>query len=409
MKILWIFSLLFLLENGWITAQNPLISILEKNKITFGDILNRPDHYELQIIYTQINRDENNVPFFTSYHFRPDSASYFYPASTVKMPTAFLALEKLNRLSIVGLDKETPMRNGVGSPPQTEANLDSSAENMLPSVAHYIKKIFLVSDNDAYNRLYEFLGQKALNEGLHKKGFQRTRIIHRLSEPGYDKTTNRYANPVTFYKNDQVLYHQGEVHSEFYNDFGLKNQVKGKGFQNGAGEIVMEPFDFTYKNYVALQDLHDQLKRVLFPESVPFEQRFNLTESDYQFLYKYMSMVPKASDYPKYDKPDGYVKFFMFGGDAPSIPEHIKIYNKVGDAYGYLTDVAYITDTENKVEFILAATIHVNDNRIYNDGNYEYEKVGFPFFRDLGNLIYAHELKRVKKHLPDFSRFLNKK
>ncbi len=70
------------------------------------------------------------------------------------------------------------------------------------------------------------------------------------------------------------------------------------------------------------------------------------------------------------------------------------IFNKVGDAYGYLTDVAYVMDTKNNIEFMVAATIHVNGNGVFNDGVYEYASKGFPFFKDLGNLIYAVELKR---------------
>ncbi|MDP9231009.1 MAG: glycoside hydrolase family 9 protein, partial [Bacteroidota bacterium] len=42
----------------------------------------------------------------------------------------------------------------------------STAANGFPSIAQYIKKIFLVSDNDAYNRLYEFLGQQTINDKL---------------------------------------------------------------------------------------------------------------------------------------------------------------------------------------------------------------------------------------------------
>ena len=405
MKLHFLFVLLILFSfNGF--AQNPLEELINKNKTTFGDIFDRPDHYEVQIIYTQIDRDKNNVPSFTSYHYRPDSIHYFYPASTVKMPTAFIALEKLNQLNIKGLDKLTPMRNGVGTIPQTEANTDASAKNLLPFIAHYIKKIFLVSDNDAYNRLYEFVGQEALNKSLHEKGFTDLRIIHRLSEPGYNQETNKHTNPVTFYKNDKILYHQGEVYSEAPTNLGLQNEIKGKGYMNNEGKIVNQPFNFFAKNYISLQNLHDILKTVLFPESVPAHQRFDLTEEDYQFLYKYMSMMPKASDYPKYDKPDGYVKFFMYGGDAPIIPEHIKIFNKVGDAYGYLTDVAYIIDTKNKIEFMLAAAIHVNDNQIYNDGVYEYEEMGFPFFRRLGEVVYEYELGREQKNIPDFGRFV---
>lgn len=398
-----------ILTNGF--AQNPLQDLLEQNKVAFGDILDRPDHYEVQIIYTQIDRDANNQPHFTSHYYHLDSTNYFYPASTVKMPTAFVALEKLNQLQIKGLDKFTPMRNGVGSTPQTEANTDASAKNLLPSIAHYIKKIFLVSDNDAYNRLYEFVGQEALNKSLHEKGFTDLRLIHRLSEPGYTPKTNKHTNPITLYKNDKVLYHQGEVYSEAPTNLGLQNEIKGKGYMNGEGKIVNEPFNFIAKNYISLQNLHDILKTVLFPESVPAHQRFDLTEADYQFLYNYMSMTPKASDYPKYDKPDGYVKFFLYGGDEPTIPDHIKIFNKVGDAYGYLTDVAYVIDTKNNIEFMLAATIHVNDNRIYNDGVYEYEGVGFPFFRKLGEVVYGFEVGRERNNVPNFKRFIfpNKK
>ena len=65
----------------------------------------------------------------------------------------------------------------------------------------------------------------------------------------------------------------------------------------------------------------------------------------------------------------------------------IRIHNKVGLAYGTLTDVAYITDRENGVEFLLSATILVNENQIFNDNQYEYEEKGIPFLAELGRLI----------------------
>ena len=87
---------------------------------------------------------------------------------------------------------------------------------------------------------------------------------------------------------------------------------------------MYEPFDFTYKNYISLQHLHDILKTVLFPASVPEQQRFRLTKSDYALLYQYLSQTPRAGKYPYFDKPDGYVKFFLFGGAAEKIPDHIR-------------------------------------------------------------------------------------
>src|SRR5450432_466840 len=75
-----------------------LKNLLESHPELFNHVLNHPTHNEVQILYTQIDRDKNNVPHFTSYSYRLNGNHYFYPASTVKLPTAIFALEKLNEL-----------------------------------------------------------------------------------------------------------------------------------------------------------------------------------------------------------------------------------------------------------------------------------------------------------------------
>ena len=389
-----------------ISGQNILQELLEKNKASLGVVMEQPEKYEVQIVYTQIDRDVNNIPHFNTHSFQLND-QYYYPASTIKMPIAFAALEKLNKLKIKGLNKYSIVKHGVGSEPQTAAEKDTTSANGFPSVAHYIKKIFLVSDNDANNRLYEFVGQQMLNKMLHDKGFQHTRLLHRLGGEGaaFSTATNRNTNPVSFYEDQKLLYFQGEVSSEGQWDFEVKNEQKGKGFMSG-GKLYNQAFDFRDKNYISLMDLHDMLQSVVLPEGLPAYRHFDLSEEDYSFLYQWMSARPRSSTYPSYDKPDGYVKFFMYEGNAEKIPEHIKIFNKVGYAYGYLTDVAYIIDTKTKTEFILAATIHVNDNQIYNDNVYEYATIGLPFLSKLGNIIYNFEQQRPRKHLPDLSKFI---
>lgn len=390
------------------TAQDNVLQALLDNSTDslLQEVLRRPEQFQLQAIYTQVNRDAENQPHFTSFRYNADSNLYFYPASTVKLPAALLALEKLNELNILGLDKYSNMQTEAARPPQTAVTQDTSSQDGLPSVAHYIKKIFLVSDNDAYNRLYEFLGQEYFNRKLREKGFSRLRIIHRLSVSGYDVEGNRYTNPVSFYDGDSLLYHQGEVYSAFYPRLELREQVRGVAFMDEEGEIVPEPFDFRYKNFVSLQDLHDILKAVMFPEALPAEKRFHLTEEDYRFLWKYMSMLPRESDfpaYPEYKEWDSFVKFFLFGDSKAPIPGHIRIFNKVGDAYGFLTDVAYVVDFKNKVEFLLGANIHVNKNQTYNDGLYEYDEIGLPVLARLGQMVYEYELQRPRAYAPDLS------
>jgi hypothetical protein len=154
---------------------------------------------------------------------------------------------------------------------------DETSLSHLPSVAHYIRKIFLVSDNDAYNRLYEFLGQAYFNQKLHAKGLTDTRIIHRLSVSGFDTLANQTTNPVAFANDHGICYQQGEVHSRFYDDLGLSDQQKGTAYIDANDQRVEQPFDFRHKNYVSLQDLHDMLRAVIFPQSVgPSQDRHRI-------------------------------------------------------------------------------------------------------------------------------------
>ena len=398
--------LLFLLSNRISAQTNILEKILSDNKSLFENVLTKPDSFEVQIIYTQIDRDEKNFPVLTEFRYGADPKNYFYPASTVKMPLAALALEKLNNLGISGLDKYTPLKVDSVRTAQSGVTSDTSSATGLPSIANYIKKIFLVSDNDAYCRLYEFLGQKEINDNLHKKGFKEVKIVHRFAG-GFSTEENRYTNPVVFYKNDKIIYSQPEQYNEENYSFKLNNLSKGVGYLDSRDSLVNEPFDFSAKNYISLETLTHILKTILFPETSPAGMRFNLTDDDYKFLYKYMSMFPLESIHPGYDSThyDSYGKFLLFGDSHKPINKNIRIFNKVGLAYGYLTDVAYIADFENKTEFMLSAVIHVNKNGIYNDGVYEYDRIGIPFLANLGRVIYNYELKREKKNIPDLSRF----
>ena len=87
------------------------------------------------------------------------------------------------------------------------------------------------------------------------------------------------------------------------------------------------------------------------------------------------------------------------------MPGHVRVFNKVGWAYGCLTDVSYVADFKNKVEFMLAVTIYVNSDGVLNDDKYDYETIGWPFLYKVGQTIYQYELKRPRTYKPDLSRF----
>ncbi len=354
-------------------------------------VLKDPEKYRLQLIYTEIKRDSKNKPRFTTHRFRTELNEYFYPASTVKLVACVLGLEKINSLRSKGISKETTMFHLKERESQTEAKVDTSAVNGLPSLAHYIKKILLVSDNDAYNRIYEWIGQKEINEKMAQKGFKGVRLIHRLQMP-LSPEENRQTNPVQFVDKDgHILYE--EAAKENKSILKAKTPIFiGKGVMNDQGQIENKPLEFTYKNAFPLEAQHDLLKRIMFPESFPISKRFHLTKEDYDFLKKYMSMYPTESDYPNYKKDanifPAYCKFLYYGGDRNAqLNPNLTIYNKVGDAYGFLLDNAYIVDKQTKKEILVSVSMLCNEDEIFNDDKYDYETIGFPFMKELGKLL----------------------
>jgi hypothetical protein len=285
---------------------------------------------------------------------------------------------------------------------------DSTSKTGLPSLAQLIKKAFLVSDNDSYNRMYQFNGQQLINRNLKAKGYNSIRITRQFM--GLSIEENRHTNPIRFIKADgSLLYAQPPAYNT--DSFYFEKIIKlGNAYYNKNGSLINEPIDFTKVNNIPLEDLQQILQSVLFPLSVPAEKRFSLNSEDYKFLYQYLSQYPSETNYPKYDTSkfyDSYVKFYFRSG-SHQMPENIRVFNKVGWAYGFLIDVSYVVDFKNKIEFMLTSTIYVNSDGILNDDKYEYETIGWPFLYQVGQTIYHYELKRPQKYIPDLKRFIIK-
>jgi hypothetical protein len=377
MKILSKFFFLFLcfLLIGCSGAKkNILQETLVSKKESIKRVMDNPEEFELQIIYTQIIRNQNNEVKFKDYTYNLNTKNYFYPASTIKFPIAVLALEKLNTIQNTSINSEF---------------LIEGKSNKI-KFSEEISKIFAVSDNDASNNLLEFIGFDYLNKSMHSKGLKRFRISHRLSTPD---SGNPVTKSLTLYKTDNSILTLPSIFSKYNKPLGFNKIKKGIGYMDDD-KLVQIPFDFSNKNYYPLETLHNTLKRIVFPEVFKKRERFNLTEKNREFILFSMQNLPKNAGYDPIKYYDGYCKFFMFGDTKESIPEHIKIYNKVGDAYGTLIDCAYIVDTKNQIEFMISATILVNKDQVFNDNIYEYDEVGLPFLAELGRQLYDKNLKK---------------
>ncbi|WP_167855258.1 serine hydrolase [Hymenobacter wooponensis] len=402
-RLSWVSGLGLLPTLAQAQPGNPLRRLLRQDAV-LASVLREAKAHRLQVLYTQINRDAQGQPHFRTYRLRVRPREYFYPASSIKLLTAMLALEKLRALSasIPELTPESAWRIDSAFAGQTRVLRDTSSASGRASLAQYLRKMLLVSDNDAYNRLYEFVGPKALNEGLRRHGLHHTVLRHRLSVGDQDPGA-RHTNPISIYTDTTlqrpVYVQPAAVFEGEWPRVRQRGQHIGKAYFQG-NQRLEKPLDFSTKNTTSLPDLQWMLRAILFPEAIPAPQRLALDSADSSFLRRYLSLVPRASHYPRYSPtayPDNYAKFLLAGGAPGSLPEGVQIFNKIGQAYGFLIDNAYIRNQEQHVEFLLSAVVYVNADEVLNDDQYEYDTVGLPFLRRLGEVVYAYELRRRPK------------
>lgn len=397
----WFLILMVLFPIAVFSQTSPFLdSLLKTGLPTYSNVLSQPNKYKLQVIYTQINRDKNNDPSFKEYKFHINK-NYFYPASVVKLPVSLVALMKLQSLHDKGVGLETPMVTDSAFYCQKKIFSDTTTASDFPTIGNYIRKMLLVSDNSACARTYEFIGCDYLHSRLEELGYKDIRILNRLdgSCPG---DTAKVTPPVYFLNEKKdTIYKQPLTFSDYKKTHPVENSRVGKK-PNGEK-------DFARHNYLPLQDLHDIMRRIVFNEHLKGEDKLPLAEENHKFIMKQLGMMPKESEYPKYEKKiyyDSFKKYFIYGSAVATIKsDTVRIFNIVGRAYGFLIDCAYIVDYKNKIEFLLSSSIYVNERNMVGSGKYEYDKIGLPFFRDLSRLIYSYERQRPRQQEPDLKEF----
>lgn len=358
------------------TKQTLLDEALASSDPAIQKVISNLEAHELQIRFTRIHREKQGIRF-EDIDFQVNDSVYFYPASTVKFPVAIAALEKLNNSPGIDLNSRYYIEG----------------DTLEASFAEDIRAVFAVSDNQANNRLFEFLGQDQINRHLAQRGVRPLRIAHRLSTARADTLITR---PLLFLGvNDSSTTTQA-IANDPIQSLDLLGTSKGIGFRS-RGELIEEPFDFSRKNYFPISSQNALLKRVIFPEAFSADEQLKISEEQLQFLLETMSALPKDQGYDPEEYYDSYVKFFLFGDSEEPIPPSFRIYNKVGYAYGTLTDTAYIVNEDEGVEFLLHATILVNADQVFNDDQYEYDQIGIPFLAALGRTVYRLEKEQSNK------------
>ena len=360
------------------STTNPIELIIKKREPQLKPIYKNKENHNLQILYTKVVRDSLGMPSFIEYDYKIDSNQYFYPASTMKLPIVALTLQKINELRNTGINITVESKILL---------LNADQITTETTFKDLIAQVFLVSDNSASNILINFLGYNYFNKQMREKGLNTIVLNHKFNPDPYVKTDWK------IYTLDRDLISKDET-QEIIEHNNLDNLLQGK-FQILNGEEVATPFNFKTKNRASLRDLDGVMKRIIYPDLFQEQDRINLSDQDYNFLRYWMSRFTFEDIGIEYQKDsqyfDSYNKFFIYGDSTNTIDRKIRIYNKVGVAYGALTDISYIRDYQKNIEFFLSATIYVNQNQIVNDNIYEYDDVGIPFLAELARQVYKLE------------------
>jgi len=267
-----------------------------------------------------------------------------------------------------------------GEWPETEPAFESLERSLI--------RTFTVSENVPFNRWYDFLGVDAIAERLAALGYPSSRLISRMSAPVHDNTHTR-AGRVNAEHGDVLFEFPERVGQE--RRFALGDARTGKGFLQDDGHLLNGPHDFSKANFIALTDAHRMLRALIDPGSVAESQRWAIPEDMRLAVLRIMAMMPRESSdpiYPEADYYDGYARFFLIGDSHERKPDALQLTGKVGEAYGFLSDIEYIRAQDSPMECLLSANLYVNADGIFNDDIYEYETLGYPFLAALGKAVW---------------------
>ena len=349
--------------------------------------------FELQILHTRIDRNPGAAPTLTHFRHGVTAERWFAPASLVKLPVAALALEQVGELAGLGVNRDSLLR--LAAPPPCAQAAAAESE----SVARAIRRMFVVSENEPYNRLYELLGQDRIHARLAAIGCPASRIISRIAP--CTPADNRVSGALEFRSADGSVRKRIDARSsDTVRSFPHGSAMKGSAWVE-RGRMIPGPHDFSESNFIPLDEAHRMLMAIVLPEAVPAAQRFALDAEAHVYLRHCMGMLPAECADPLYEAkpyPQTYSKYLLGGSGIASLPAGVRSFNKVGRSYGYLSDCAYISDVPRGAEFFLSASLYVNEDDVLNDGKYEYRETGWPFLAALGRAALELDAARPRAH-----------
>lgn len=369
-----------------------LASALRASDPRFAEWMAAASELRLQVLVTEVRPGDEPWP---TYAYRAD-AEYFYPASAIKPLLAAATLHALNERAKGTIAPLTRIIRCARNKPKCEPPKadededDAKARDSAPKgedapkpkhkrlfLKDEIKNLLSYSDNDAYDRLYDIVGHRELNETIAALGFPDVRFQHRMSGPA---VTQRDTLAVRLVPPGKASFLMKARHSDLELAPTPAEGLLIGASHNGERGFVEGPMDFGTKNYVSLHDLQRFLISLLFPEH-PGAAPLELDEAQRKLLTVPMTRVPVPGTVAADHNPLGPGLIDVLP------PKRLRYIGKAGRAYGFLLESAYVEDTETHRAIFVAATVLANADGVMNDDKYDYEDIGRPILRAIGKAV----------------------
>lgn len=330
----------------------------------------------------------------TLYHFFINRDEYYFsPASLIKFPLAIVAAEKLTYLI---QNKGVSINDSISlSTCSCDKSTDSYIKKTTPArFKQFYDELFIMSNNSAYNFLFDFVGRDEVNKRFKELGYQRIIMNNRFTGGCSDELNKKFGG-ISFFRNehDKVLEIPCETSLINWKFDSTWPNTAGK-FQVSNKKLINSPKKYTSGNYVSLADAHHMLVDFIEDLNRPEQKRkFKINNDLRTIIFNAMGSFPRemiSINYQTENTPDTYYKFFLSPKSMETASNNLRIYNKVGIAGGYISDVSFIEDKRIGLKYFLSGSMHAKKDGIVGNNNYSYYDIGIPVFRKIGELVYRN-------------------
>jgi hypothetical protein len=368
--------------------QNFILQIIKGKDSAVDHVIANSGKYHFQILLSLVQFQDGKEELI-DFDFNKDRY-YFSPASLIKLPVMIISGEKFSRLmkyqdlspddsiaiSPCSCDRSTPIYLSKTKP---------------PTFRQLIRETTIMSSNPGYNFFFDFLGKDTFNTRVRELGFTKTNLRKRFYSPCSGTDQSKFGGVSFFDYNGRIKYNLkcNNSYLPWENEMSWPH-VAGT-YHKENGKWVSGPKDYGDGNYLALSDAHRMMVGLFNPDPNNGSS-FQMNKDIRQILITALGDYPRELQSTHYEmnNPDHYYKFFLDPSTMNTEDGQLRIYNKVGIAGGFISDVSFFHDKRTGLKFYLSAAMLAKKDGRMDNGKYNYFDIGIPVFRKIGSFIYEY-------------------